>query len=152
MSVFVYEADAQDFGTLGLCGPLTPSVCDFLEQRNGLSVLTLDHPIDDEGRWATLVPGRIISAEVPVRNVTVINEDGSLVTTVEKWLIRTTATAAQRRLMSKNSGGKNKKTLPIWANKAKTERYSVTVTRKLTRYRIKCKGGTGWINPAALEY
>ena len=150
-AVYVYAPGADDFSTLGLCGPLTPTKCEFTERRNGMSQLNLDHPIDDYGRWSQLVPGCVLKAEVPVRTTPEI--DGTaLVTTVETWKVKTTATSGQRKLYSKPSGGRVLKTLPIWADKAKTQRFEVTVVRKLDRYKAKTKYGTGWINPAALEY
>jgi len=152
MAVFVYAPGADDFGTMGLCGPLLPTRCDFRERRNGLSQLELDHPIDDYGRWAVLVPDCVLKAFVPVRTTPEI--DGTtLVTTVEKWRIKTTATAGQRKLYSKSSGGHVIKTLPIWADKAKTQRFEVTVVRKgANRYKAKTRYGSGWIPLAGIEH
>ena len=152
MAVYVYAPGADAFDTMGLCGALTPSRCEFTEKRNGLSQLVMDHPIDDYGRWAVLVPGCVMKADVPVRTTPEI--DGTtLVTTTEKWLIRTIATAGQRKLYSKSSGGRVIKTLPVWADKAKTQRFGVTVVRKgSTRYKAKTKYGSGWIPLSGLEY
>ncbi len=152
MAVFVYAPEAADFDTLGLCGPLTPTKCDFNEKRNGLSQLTLEHPIDDEARWSQLVPGCVLKADVPVRTTPEI--DGTtLVTTVETWLVKTTATSGQRKLYSKASGGRVLKTLPVWADKARTQRFAVTVVKKgANRFKAKTKYGTGWINISAIEY
>ncbi len=152
MAVFVYAPGADNFDTLGLCGPLIPTGCDFNEKRNGLSQLTLTHPIDDEARWSQLVPGCVLKAEVPVRTTPEI--DGTtLVTTVETWLIKTIATAWQRRLYSKASGGRVLKTLPVWADKARTQRFPVTVVKKgENRYKVKTRYGTGWVATGGIEY
>lgn len=152
MAVYVFAPNETDFSTMGLCGPLTPTRCEHQEKRNGLSQLTLVHPIDDAGRWKTLTPGCVLSAEVPVRTTAEIDEDGNLVTTVEKWRMRTTATKAQRGLYSKASGGRRLKTLPVWADKLKTQRLALTVTRKAGRYKVKTKYGSGWISAAAIEH
>jgi phage minor structural protein len=150
--VFVYAPNATDFDTLGLCGPLTPTKCEFDEKRNGLSQLILDHPIDDYERWKLLVPGCVFKAEVPVRTTPEI--DGTtLITTTETWKVKTDATSGDRKMYSKPSGGRALKTLPIWADKAKTKRFEVTVVRKGTdRYKAKTKYGSGWISKNALEY
>ena len=152
MAVYVYASGADDFDMMGLCGPLTPTRCEFTEKRNGLSQLTLDHPIDEMGRWAALVPGCILKAEVPVRTTPEI--DGTaLVTTAEKWKIKTTATKGQRKLYSKSSDGRVIKVLPVWADKAKTQRFEVTVVRKgSTRYKAKTRYGSGWIPISGIEY
>ena len=152
MAVYVYAPGADDFDSMGLCGALTPSRYEFTEKRNGLSQLVLDHPIDNFGRWAVLLPGCVLKAEVPVRTTPEI--DGTtLITTTEKWLIKTIATAGQRKLYSKPSGGRVVKTLPVWSDKAKTQRFGVTVVRKgSTRYKAKTKYGSGWIPLSGLEY
>jgi len=153
VAVYVYAPGAENFSTMGLCGALTPARCDFREQRNGLSQLTLDHPIDDYSRWALLAEGCVLRADVPVRNVTEIDEHGNLVTTVEKWLVKTTSTNGQRRLYSKASGGKVLKTLPVWADKARTRRVEITLVNKgQNRYRAVTRYGTGWIDLNAIEY
>jgi len=152
VAVYVFAPDETDFSTMGLCGPLTPTRCRHQEKRNGLSQLTLEHPIDDAGRWKMLVPGCVLSAEVPVRTTAEIDEDGGLITTVEKWRMKTTATKAQRGLYSKASGGRRLTTLPVWADKKKTQRLTLTVTRKAGRYKVKTKYGSGWISAAAIEH
>ncbi len=152
MAVYVFAPNETDFSTMGLCGPLTPTRCEHQEKRNGLSQLTLAHPIDDAGRWRMLTPGCVLSAEAPVRTTAEIDEDGNLVTTVEKWRIKTTATVAQRGLYSKASSGRRLKTLPLWADKKKTQRLTVAVTRKIGRYKVKTKYGSGWISAAAIEH
>jgi phage minor structural protein len=152
MAVYAYAPGADDFDSMGLCGPLTPTRCEFTEKRNGLSQLVLDHPIDETGRWAVLVPGCVLKAEVPVRTTPEI--DGTtLVTTVEKWKIKTIATEGQRKLWSKSSGGRLIKTLPVWADKAKTHRFEVTVVRKGgSRYKARTRYGSGWIPVSGIEY
>ena len=152
MAIYVYTAGETNFDSMGICGALTPKRCEFSEKRNGLSQIVMEHPIDDFGRWAMLVAGCILKVDVPVRTTPEI--DGtSLVTTVEKWKVKTTATSGQRKLYSKPSGGRVIKTLPVWADKAKTQRFEVTVVRKgANRYKAKTKYGSGWIPLSGLEY
>lgn len=153
MAVFAYAPDAMDFDTLGLCGPLTPTRCEFTERRNGLSQLVLEHPIDDFGRWGQLVPGVLVKADVPVRTPPEVGGDGALVTSVEKWLVKTAATKGQRKLYSKPDGGRVIKVLPVWADSGKTERFAVTVVLKgENRYKARTRYGTGWVAISAIEH
>jgi phage minor structural protein len=152
VAIYVYASGETNFDSMGICGALTPKRCEFSEKRNGMSQIVMEHPIDDYGRWAMLQAGCILKVDVPVRTTPEI--DGtSLVTTVEKWKVKTTATSGQRKLYSKSTGGRVIKTLPIWADKAKTVRFEVTVVRKgANRYKAKTKYGSGWIPLSGLEY
>jgi hypothetical protein len=138
---------------MGLCGPLTPTRCEFTERRNGLSQLVLEHPIDEAGRWSQLIPRVLVKADVPVRTPPEVTGDGALVTTVEKWLVKTIATKGQRKLYSKCEGGRVIKVLPVWADKEKTERFAVTVVQKgENRYKARTRYGTGWVAVSAIEH
>ena len=100
--VNIYDEDTTDFSSIGMCGRLCETVCDFEEEANGLSELTLEHPIDEEGRFLLLRPGRILKAVVPVRNVPELDDETQeIVTTVERWYIRADATRLQRTVYNK---------------------------------------------------
>ena len=60
----IYESDCRDFSKNGL-GPLAPSSCTVSETLNGTWELTLEHPLDDAGKWQRLQEERIIVAPVP---------------------------------------------------------------------------------------
>lgn len=60
----IYESDCKDFSKNGL-GPLAPSSCTVSETLNGTWELTLEHPLDDAGKWQRLQEERIIVAPVP---------------------------------------------------------------------------------------
>lgn len=60
----IYESDCKDFSKNGL-GLLAPSVCTVSETLNGTWELTLEHPLDDTGKWQRLQEERIIVAPVP---------------------------------------------------------------------------------------
>lgn len=60
----IYESDCKDFSKNGL-GPLAPSSCTVSETLNGTWELTLEHPLDDTGKWQRLQEERIIVAPVP---------------------------------------------------------------------------------------
>lgn len=140
--VYVYDANCEDFTTFGLVGALTPTSCVFEEEANGLSEITLKHPLDELGRYTTLVCGRLLMTNVPVRTTPEIN-NGSIVTSVEQWLVRSASKGA-RTLYKKSSGGAKIKVLPVGT--------SVTVVRKPEegRYKVKCQYGSGWMSPDGL--
>lgn len=58
-----------DFSTAGLVGALFPTSCTFREVRNNERIVTLEHPLDEEGRYKALVKGYILSVRVPVMTV-----------------------------------------------------------------------------------
>jgi phage minor structural protein len=62
--ICVYPPDCTDFSTNGL-GPVSPSSCTVTETLNGEWELTLEHPLDDQGKWRRLIEGNILRAPVP---------------------------------------------------------------------------------------
>jgi phage minor structural protein len=160
-NVYVYEADATDFACVGLVGALTPTECRHEEVGNGASELTLVHPVDDWGRYAALLPDRILRAPIPVRTCPEISE-GTIVTTFEVWTVLSTATKGQRYVYSKKSGGSKKKLLKAgtrvlvtWKDEA-VGRYKIRYGGRITDGTAglpTMKGGTsGWISKAALYF
>lgn len=145
--VYVYSADCEDFTNFGLVGALTPTSCVFEEEANGLSEITMEHPIDDWGRYTQLVTNNILMVEVPVRTTPEIDANGGIVTQVEQAVVKdaSTITKAQRTLYKKASGSRKIKVVP-----GGTE---VTVVKRPDegRYKVKCKYGTGWMSSAGLE-
>lgn len=144
--IYVYDSRCDDFATFGLVGALMPSSCIFEETANGASEITLVHPIDDLGRHSALICNNIIMVEVPVRTTPEI-EDGAIVTSVEKWAVRSksTITKAQRTLYKKRTGSSKIKVLSGGT--------VVTVTKKAEgRYKVKSRYGTGWMDPDGIEY
>lgn len=77
-NIYVYEKDddSNDYGSMGLAGgPLCPMECTFSETKNGESILSFTHPLDDLGRYKELQDNRIILAPVPVYNYGGVKED-----------------------------------------------------------------------------
>lgn len=100
--VYIYERGARDFTTLGLCGRLRDTECTCEMIANNMMELTLEHPIDREGRFALLTPGRVLKAQVPVRNIPELEDDSEeYVTVYEKWTVRSGATRTQRTVWNK---------------------------------------------------
>ena len=99
---YIYDQDCDDFATLGLCGRLDEMSCTFEEEANGMSELTLEHPIDPEGRFALLLPGRILKATVPVRNIPELDEETlDYVKSVQTWYVRKDASKIERSIYNK---------------------------------------------------
>ncbi len=62
--ICVYAPDCTDFSNNGY-GPVSPSSCVVTETLNSEWELTLEHPLDDEGKWQRLAEGCILRAPVP---------------------------------------------------------------------------------------
>lgn len=62
--ICVFPSDATDFSGNGT-GMLSPSLCTVTETLNGEYELTLEHPLDDGGKWQRLQEGRILRVPVP---------------------------------------------------------------------------------------
>lgn len=149
--IFVYAPNCDDFDNLGECGPLDCTNAKFVEEANGASELTIEHPIDEMGKWSYLLEGYILQAEVPVRTVPEI-KDGAIVTQTQTWTLKSTATKGQRGLYSKASGGKRLATLHVWADKAMTIKNTfVVVKEEDSRYKVRRNKGYGYVSKDAME-
>ena len=88
-----------------------------------------------------------LTARVPVRTTPEIDA-GAIVTAVETWTVKSSATSAERVLYSKREDGKKLATIPGGTD--------VTVVSKddaYDRYKIKsAKYGSGWIDKDALDF
>ena len=62
--ICVYPADCTDFSSNGL-GAVLPMSCTVTETLNGEWELTLEHDIDEYGKWTRLSEGCILRAPVP---------------------------------------------------------------------------------------
>ena len=62
--ICVYPANCTDFSGNGL-GAVTPMSCTVTETLNGEWELTLEHEIDERGKWIRLAEGCILRAPVP---------------------------------------------------------------------------------------
>jgi len=99
-NVYIYEADADDFSTIGICGALTPKSCTFHEIANGMASVELEHPLDDLARYTCLQENRILKCDVPVRTTPEI-ASGAFVTVIEQYTVKNTATKANRYIYNK---------------------------------------------------
>lgn len=60
--ICVYDMKETDFSHWGL-RILTPTACSITEELNGLYELELEHPIDTEGAWKSIIDLNIIKAQ-----------------------------------------------------------------------------------------
>lgn len=164
---YIYDQDCKDFANIGLCGRLSESLCEFEEVANGMAELTMEHPIDDDGRYLLLVPGRIIKASVPVRNIPELDgETHEWITAVERWYVRNDATKLQRSVYNKRDDQVTaaKERADSSEDKTKYDKKRLRVLKKGTRvtvlrnygdlypeYRIRVGKTTGYIDKTALR-
>ena len=142
--IYVYPANCEDFTNFGLVGALTPTSCLFEEEANGLSEITLEHPIDALGRYTQLATNNILMVEVPVRTTPEI-DGNSIVTSVEKWTVGKNASKANRTLYKKRTGRTKIKVLSGGTSVTMVNNYADG------RCKVKCKYGTGYMEKDGLE-
>ena len=84
--VFDMHNPQNKFDDNGIC-ILAPSKCEIVEELNGLYELTMEHPVDKEGRWTYLLELNIIKAGGQLWRIyskqTKLNSDGSRTRTVK---------------------------------------------------------------------
>lgn len=149
--VFGPDDESNDYSTMGLVGALTPTSCKFQEVANGDSLITMEHPKDDFGRYAALEKGNILIVPVPVRTTPEI-QNGSCVTTVWTYKVKPLdqlTSTSQRTLYKKSTGSGKMKVMQAGdvvtvVSKPPTELGS-------DRWKAKTKYGTGWIDPNGVE-
>ena len=84
--IYVYDSRENNFASFGLVGALKPASCIFEEAANGMSEITVEHPIDSFGRYTALVRGNLLRVDVPVRTTPEV-DNGKFITKVEKWVV-----------------------------------------------------------------
>lgn len=145
------DAD-NDYSSFGLVGALLPTEATFDEAGNGDSSVSITCPIDEFGRYASLIKGNILLCPVPVRTTPEI-QNGSCVTTVWTYKVKPLdqlTSKKQRTLYKKKKGSSRLKIMNAGD--------IVTVVLKPTsssgseeRWKVKSKYGTGWIIPDGFE-
>lgn len=152
--IYVYEPKCEDFTNFGLVGTLTPASCVFEEEANGMSEITLEHPMDDLGRYRALEINNLLMVPVPVRTTPEIEEDvvidgvqtntAAFVTNVWKCKVLA-AVPKYRTLYKKRTGSARIKVL--------TAGHELTVVRKYEegRWKVKSEYGTGWMVQSVLS-
>ena len=150
--VFGPNDSDNDYSSFGLVGAILPTEATFDEAGNGDSSVSITCPIDEFGRYASLVKGNILLCPVPVRTTPEI-QNGSCVTTVWTYKVKPLdqlTSKKQRTLYKKQKGSSRLKIMNAGD--------IVTVVLKPTsssgyeeRWKVKSKYGTGWIIPDGFE-
>lgn len=148
--VFSSDEESNDYSTMGLCGALDCTSCTFSETVNGESIVELEHPLDDFGKYSNLDRGNILVVPVPVRTTPEI-QNGSCVTTVWTYKVKPLAqlTSKNQRTLYKKSSGSGKM-------KVMNAGDTMTVVQipdddDIKRYKVKTKYGTGWVDPNGIQ-
>lgn len=149
--VFSSNEDNNDYSTMGLVGALEPTECKFEETANGDSLVTMTHPIDEFGKYTALVRDNILVIPVPVRTTPEI-QNGSCVTTVWTYKVKplNQLTSRNQRTLYKFSSGSGKRKV-MNAGDIVTVVYQPKDTANISRWKVKSKYGTGWIDPNGFE-
>ena len=149
--VFSSNEDNNDYSTMGLVGALEPTECKFEEEANGDSLVTMTHPIDEFGKYAALVRDNILVIPVPVRTTPEI-QNGSCVTTVWTYKVKplNQLTSKNQRTLYKSSSGSGKRKV-MNAGDVVTVVYQPKDTANISRWKVKSRYGTGWIDPNGFE-
>ena len=149
--VFSSNEDDNDYSTMGLVGALEPTECKFEEAANGDSLVTMTHPIDEFGKYTALVRDNILVIPVPVRTTPEI-QNGSCVTTVWTYKVKplNQLTSKNQRTLYKSSSGSGKRKV-MNAGDIVTVVYQPKDTANISRWKVKSKYGTGWIDPNGFE-
>ena len=111
--ICVYTPGSTDFSGNGL-GPVAPMSCTVTETLNGEWELTLEHPLDETGKWHRLVEGCILRAPVPAAmtpGITMITQAMPEVRR-EIWKVRTNGS----RLMLRSGTGTRYKIIGKYKN------------------------------------
>lgn len=149
--VFSSNEDNNDYSTMGLVGALEPTECTFEETANGDSLITMKHPVDSLGKYTALVRDNILVIPVPVRTTPEI-QNGSCVTTVWTYKVKplNQLTSKNQRTLYKSSSGSGKRKV-MNAGDIVTVVYQPKDTTNISRWKVKSKYGTGWIDPNGFE-
>lgn len=149
--VFSSNEDNNDYSTMGLVGALEPTECKFEETANGDSLITMKHPVDSFGKYTALVRDNILVIPVPVRTTPEI-QNGSCVTTVWTYKVKplNQLTSKNQRTLYKSSSGSGKRKV-MNAGDVVTVVYQPKDTANISRWKVKSKYGTGWVDPNGFE-
>lgn len=148
--IYVYDGKSDDFTSFGLVGALTPKDCTFEEEANGMSEVTLEHPLDALGKYRALENGNVLSVPVPVRTtVGVIAEKEAYTPQIMK--VKAGLVKDDRKIYQKNVGTKRIGILTTGDECIVCGFYAKTGSKDEDRYKVATRVGTGWIKPESLE-
>jgi len=140
--LYVYEPWPTAVDTMGLCGPLTPTKATCTQEKNGDFRLDIEHQIDAAGKWASLVPGNLVKADVPLSTSPLVQGDGSMMTSISRANIQSVS-LADRAIKTAPGSGIRMATLAVGA-----EIYVIGTSGAYSR--VIWPGGNGYIPSASL--
>ena len=148
--LYVYEPWPTAVDTMGLCGPLLATKATCTHEKNGDFRLDIEHPIDKWGKWANLVPGNLIRADVPMRTLPQM-EYGT--TNVIPMMRRATVKNVSREARAVYPWyGSGTTDMRLFTLDVGTMVYEVEVLTVGAPYtNIRWPGGNGWILRSSLE-
>lgn len=150
--IYVYEPWPTAVDTMGLCGPLTPTKATCTQEKNGDFRLDIEHPIDDKSKWATLEPGNMIRANVPMRTVPLVQRASyaAYMSAPTRYIVKSGLSSVDRSVMSGRIGGNPNPVRLAILNAGET--VYITETPMSSDWSgIAWKGGRGWMLNSALE-
>lgn len=154
--IYAYAPDEDDCSTIGLVGALLDEDAEFNLKAGEFGELTFTHPVDPYGKWKALVNGAILKTMVPMRLCPGLKENGTYISTVDKYTVSVTATKLQRYIYSGNGLTKNGKKQDGKKKKLLKVGQAVTVTGvadasdSSSRYKVKLGKVSGWMERAGL--
>ncbi len=168
IAIPLYSKSCSDFSTNGLC-LIQPIECTVEETANGLYELTMELPIEEDGRFSLVQPGAIVKVPTPARESPLYELEAVTqqvtTTTVTRRIYRVNVSRARLRQKASSSGktlSKHKKGVEVtlldgsgstwWKVSilkggatgymlASDLRYSRTVTDRITKTRPVTQNG-----------
>nr|DAE20888.1 MAG TPA: tail protein [Siphoviridae sp. ctgBD49] len=150
--VFGPNDDTNDYSSFGLVGAILPTEATFTEAGNGDSSVSITCPLDEFGRYASLVKGNILLCPVPVRTTPEI-QNGSCVTTVWTYKVKplNQLTNKKQRTLYKKQKGSSRLKIMNAGDIVTVVLKPTSSTGSEARWKVKSKYGTGWIIPDGFE-
>lgn len=107
LAIPIYPIDCLDFSTNGTC-LLQPTECMVEETANGLYELSMELPIEEDGRFTLVTNGAILKVVCPVRESPLYEADATgtdvETTTVTRHIYRVNTSSGRLHLRQKPSG------------------------------------------------
>lgn len=150
--VFGPNDATNDYSSFGLVGALIPTEATFTEAGNGDSSVSITCPLDEFGRYASLIKGNILLCPVPVRTTPEI-QNGSCVTTVWTYKVKplNQLTSKKQRTLYKKQKGRSRLKIMNAGDIVTVVLKPTSSTSSEERWKVKSKYGTGWIIPDGFE-
>lgn len=138
--LYVYDPWPTAVDTMGLCGPLVPTKATCTQEKNGDFRLDIEHPIDQWGKWQSLVPDNLIKADVPLPTVPEFDYAYHFVTSIRAATVLDVSRAARGVTVKSMRVA----TLPVG-------QLVYIITTFGSNSMVRWPGGFGWIATSSLD-